>query len=303
MEKQENLCDVIIQGEGLTAASLPSVVANRRFVARDTARGAVRLTGIPESDAMNLVGLFQSSGLDAVAVRPGLRLTDFRLFASDLDSTLASVETLDTVAKESGYGDSVAKITEAAMRGEIRDYAQSLEERIRAIKGCPQRNFIRFSETMPFNPGAEKLVAACRAAGLEFHIVTGGFDESAGPAARRLGADGFHCNKLEVKDGLLTGRVYGPDENGGKIVDSDGKKRIVEGLCGKLGIGLGQAITAGDGWNDVKMLAAAGLGAAYHAKPRVRAIVPHQINVLGLDSILNWFEDGPEWAAKAGFAD
>ena len=153
---------------------------------------------------------------------------------------------------------------------------------------------------MPYSPGAERWVKSCRAASLECHIVTGGFDEVAAAAAEKLGANGFHCNKLGIRDGVLDGTVTGPKENGGKIVDSDGKRHIVEQLAADRGIPACDVITMGDGWNDVKMLEFAGLGIAYHAKPRVRALIPHQINSLGLDSALNWFADGPYWAERAG---
>ena len=247
-----------------------------------------------------MIGRLQEAGLDAAMVRHGLKLTEFRLLASDLDSTLVAIETLDTVAKNAGYGDTVAQVTEAAMRGDIKDYAESLRLRIAAVKGCPVKAFTDFAETMPYSPGAERWVKSCRAASLECHIVTGGFDDVAAAAAEKLGANGFHCNKLGIRDGVLDGTVTGPKENGGKIVDSDGKRHIVEQLAADRGIPACDVITMGDGWNDVKMLEFAGLGIAYHAKPRVRALIPHQINSLGLDSALNWFADGPYWAERAG---
>lgn len=292
--------DLVIQGKDLSRSNLPAEAAGLAGFIAEIAPGAVRLESVNPLTAEPVIGRLQEAGLDAAMVRHGLKLTEFRLLASDLDSTLVAIETLDTVAKNAGYGDTVAQVTEAAMRGDIKDYAESLRLRIAAVKGCPVKAFTDFAETMPYSPGAERWVKSCRAASLECHIVTGGFDEVAAAAAEKLGANGFHCNKLGIRDGVLDGTVTGPKENGGKIVDSDGKRHIVEQLAADRGIPACDVITMGDGWNDVKMLEFAGLGIAYHAKPRVRALIPHQINSLGLDSALNWFADGPYWAERAG---
>lgn len=297
----ETIFDLVVQGPGPEAPALPPAVRALSGAIENTAEGVLRLRSVDPEAAKALLPELDAAGLDAAIVRQGMRLTDFKLVASDLDSTLCATETLDTIAKNAGFGDTVAKVTEAAMRGEIKDYADSLRRRIRAIEGCPIEAFTGYAKNLPFNPGAEALMAAFRAAGLHRYIVTGGFDELAGPAAEHLGAEGYRCNKIEVKDGRLTGIVTGPAENGGAIVDAEGKQRMVSQLCEQLGASPAETIAMGDGWNDVKMLAFAGLGIAYHAKPKVRALIPAQVNRLGLDSILNWFEDGPEWKRKAGF--
>lgn len=294
--------DLVLQGEALSAAALPLDALGLSLEApAEPAAGVVRLRRVSQGAALSRIDALRASGLDVALVRSGLRLTDMKLFASDLDSTLCATETLDAIAKNAGFGDSVAKVTEAAMRGEIRDYAESLRQRVKAIAGCPVTAFTDCAARLPYNPGAEALMAALKAAGVKRYIVTGGFEEIASAAAAHLAADGWRCNWIEKKEGRLTGRVLGPVENGFDILDLEGKCRVVEKLGRELGAGPSEIIAIGDGWNDTKMLAYAGLGIAYHAKPRVRALVSLQVNHLGLDSILNWFEDGPSWRKKAGF--
>ena len=164
--------DLVIQGKDLSRSNLPADAAGLAGFIVEIAPGAVRLESVNPLTAEPVIGRLQEAGLDAAMVRHGLKLTEFRLLASDLDSTLVAIETLDTVAKNAGYGDTVAQVTEAAMRGDIKDYAESLRLRIAAVKGCPVKAFTDFAETMPYSLGAERWVKSCRAAGLECHIVT-----------------------------------------------------------------------------------------------------------------------------------
>ena len=294
--------DLVIQGPGLAASALPQAALELSAERVPAGPGAVRLRAVDPARARALLPGLDALGLDAAVVPAGLLLTDFRVAASDFDSTLCAEETLDQVALREGYGEEVARVTDRAMRGEIRNYSESLRERIRLIAGCPERAFTDYASGLRYNPGAETLMAAFRAAGLRRYIVSAGFDQIMEAGARHFAAEGWRCNRLEVKDGVLTGRVAGPQENGGEIIDGEGKRRMVEQLCRDAGAEPQQLITLGDGWNDVPMLRFAGLGVAYHAKPRVRALVALQVNHLGLDSVLSWFEDGEHWrqAALAG---
>ena len=292
--------DLVVQGASLASCCLPSEVMGIALRIDPVASGVMRLRDVDPERARAALPALSAAGLDAALVPQGMLLTHFRLLASDLDSTLVAAETLDTVARDAGYGESVAQVTEAAMRGEITDYAESLRRRIRVIRGCPRQRFLDYAARLPYMPGAKTLARAAKAAGLSFWIVTGGFEELAQAAASELGADGFYCNRIAHREGLLTGEVSGPEALGGRIIDADGKRELVARLSERMRIPASEVIALGDGWNDVKMLGFAGLGVAYHAKPRVRERIPMQVNALGLDSILYWFEDGARWRAAAG---
>jgi phosphoserine phosphatase len=179
----------------------------------------------------------------------------------------------------------VAAITEAAMRGEITDYDESLRRRVALLAGLPEATLERvWDERVRLSPGAERLVSRLKAAGLRTLLVSGGFTFFTERLKARLGMDIARSNLLEVADGRLTGRLLGP------IVNADGKRRIVEQTCAQLGCMPAQAIVVGDGANDLRMMAIAGLSVAYHAKPIVRDETTHAINHCGLDAILNLFE-------------
>lgn len=229
--------------------------------------------------------LADALGVDAEIVRPGLRLADFRLAAFDMDSTLITIECVDEIADFVGRKAEVAAITEAAMRGEIADYDESLRRRVALLAGLPESTLERvWEERVRLSPGTEPLIEALRSAGLHLLVVSGGFTFFTERLKRRLGLDTARSNVLEVIDGRLTGRLIGP------IVNAERKRSIVEQACALLGCRPAQAIVVGDGANDLKMMAIAGLSVAFHAKPIVRDETTHAINHCGLDAILNLFE-------------
>lgn len=224
-------------------------------------------------------------GLVVRGFTPPLRLSDFRLIAFDMDSTLIDIECVDEIAAAAGRKAEVAAITEAAMRGEIADYKDSLRRRVALLKGVPLTALETvWSHHLRFNPGAEALVAAARQAGLKTLLVSGGFTFFTDRVRDRLGLDFTRSNVLEVHHGALTGRLV--DQDWGDICDGEEKKRMLLQTCEQLGIAPAQAIAVGDGANDLPMMGVAGLSVAYHAKPAVRERAMVSIESGGLDRLL-----------------
>ncbi|RPH66058.1 MAG: phosphoserine phosphatase SerB [Burkholderiales bacterium] len=224
--------------------------------------------------------------VDAEIVPLSARLSDYRLLAFDMDSTLITIECVDEIAEFAGRKAEVAAITAAAMRGEIADYDESLRRRVALLAGLPESTLQRvYDERVRLSPGAETLIVAARAAGLKILLVSGGFTFFTERLSARLRFDFTRANTLEIVDGRLTGRVLG------EIVNADVKRRTVEQACASIGCTPSQAIVVGDGANDLKMMSIAGVSVAYRAKPVVHSETTHAINHCGLDAILNWFVD------------
>ena len=226
-----------------------------------------------------------SPGLTLRGVDAPLALRDFRLIAFDMDSTLINIECVDEIADAAGRKAEVAAITEAAMRGEITDYKESLRQRVALLKGVTVAHMQQvYDQRLQLNPGAAELVAACQAAGLKTLLVSGGFTFFTDRIRDRLGLDFTRSNVLDVQDGVLTGRMV--DQPWGDICDGAEKRRMLLETCAQLGIEPRQAIAMGDGANDLPMMGAAGLSVAYHAKPAVRAQAMVAIDSGGLDRLL-----------------
>lgn len=224
-------------------------------------------------------------GLVVRGIRPPLRLSDYRLIAFDMDSTLINIECVDEIADAAGRKAEVAAITEAAMRGEISDYKDSLRRRVALLEGVSLAHLQAVYENrLQLNPGAERLVRTCQQAGLKTLLVSGGFTFFTDRIRDRLGIDDTRSNVLEIKDCALTGRLV--DQPWGDICDGAEKRRKLLETCQRLDIAPEQAIAMGDGANDLPMMGAAGLSVAYHAKPAVRAQAQVAINEGGLDSLL-----------------
>jgi len=216
---------------------------------------------------------------------PPLRLRDFKLIAFDMDSTLINIECVDEIADAAGRKAEVAAITEAAMRGEIADYKESLRQRVRLLSGVRVEQMQQvLDHRLQLNPGAAELVRACQAAGLKTLLVSGGFTFFTDAVRDRLRIDWTRSNVLEVTDGALTGRMV--DQPWGDICDGEEKRRMLLQTCADMGIAPAQAIAMGDGANDLPMMGAAGLSVAFHAKPAVRAKAMVAINEGGLDRLL-----------------
>jgi phosphoserine phosphatase len=229
-------------------------------------------------------------GLTVQGFTPPLKLSDFKLIAFDMDSTLISIECVDEIADAVGKKAEVAAITEAAMRGEIADYKDSLRQRVALLRGVTVADMERvYTERLRINPGAAELINACKAAGLKVLLVSGGFTFFSERVRERLGIDFTRANVLEVESGpncgQLTGRMV--DQPWGDICDGAEKRRTLLEVASLLGIEPSQCIAMGDGANDLPMMRVAGLSVAYHAKPAVRAQAMVAINEGGLDRLLS----------------
>ena len=227
-------------------------------------------------------------GLQVRGFTPPLKLADFRLAAFDMDSTLINIECVDEIAAAAGLKAEVAAITEATMRGEIADFKESLRQRVALLKGIPESALHTvYSERLQLNPGVERFVRSCQAAGLKTLLVSGGFTFFSDRVSASLGLDFARSNVLEIVDGKLSGRMV--DQDWGDICDGAEKRRMLLATCTTLGIAPAQAIAVGDGANDLPMMNAAGLSLAFHAKPAVREQAMVSITSGGLDRALELF--------------
>jgi phosphoserine phosphatase len=239
-----------------------------------------------EETTQAAASLAEAQRVDWAWIPEGQTLADFRVLAMDMDSTMINIECIDELADYCGQKASVAAITEAAMRGEIADYAESLRQRVALLAGLSVGAVDSVIEDrLRFNPGAARLVAEAKAAGLTTLLVSGGFTHFTDFVTEQLGIDRVRSNVLEVVDGCLTGRLLGP------LIDGQAKRDTVLELCEALGCSGGQVIAVGDGSNDLPMMSVAGLSVAYHAKPAVRQQAMRAISYGGLDSLLlGWNE-------------
>ncbi len=233
-----------------------------------------------------------SSGLVIQGFNLPLKLSNFKLIAFDMDSTLINIECIDEIADAAGRKAEVAAITEAAMRGEITDFKDSLRRRLALLEGVSVASMEAvYAERLQINPGAKALIDTCKAAGLKALLVSGGFTFFADRVQERLNIDYMRSNILEIKNGQLTGKLM--PQVWGEICDGEEKRRMVQACCAELGVTPKQAIAMGDGANDLPMMKlcadAGGLSVAYHAKPKVREQAMVAINSGGLDRLLDVF--------------
>lgn len=226
----------------------------------------------------------EEHGIDCAFVPDDETLDRFGLVVMDMDSTLIGIECIDEIADMYDLKPQVAAITESAMRGEI-EFAESLRRRVALLEGLEESALQRvYDERLRLNPGAETLIGTLRARGIRTLLVSGGFTFFTERLKALLGLDYAAANGLEIVDGRLTGRVLGG------VLDAQGKADWLVKTRDALGLRPAQVIAIGDGANDLKMLAAAGVGIAYHAKPVVRAQATYALNHAGLDGVLALFQ-------------
>jgi phosphoserine phosphatase len=234
-----------------------------------------------DSDALKrtLLSVATSAGFDVSLQRESLYRRSKRLVVLDMDSTLIQIEVIDELARAAGVGAEVSRITERAMLGEM-DYDESLRQRVGLLAGLDVAVLDKLAANLPLTDGAETLVRVLKRLGYKIAVISGGFSRAAEALKRRLGVDYAYSNNLEVQGGKLTGRVVGP------IVNAQRKAELLETIAQAEGVLLDQVIAVGDGANDALMLERAGLGIAFHAKPKLRESADTSISAAGLDAIL-----------------
>ena len=223
-------------------------------------------------------------GTDLVILKRGFNPNQIKLLAMDMDSTLINIECIDEIADAVGRKNEVSEITEAAMRGEIKDFSESLTRRVNLLAGVPEAALLEVYENrLKLNPGAYELIRGAQQRGWHTLLVSGGFNFFTEKLARQLGLDETHANTLEVSNGLLTGRVLG------KIVDGQAKADYVQARSLAMGLNPSCAVVMGDGSNDLPMMAHAGLSIGYRAKPIVKEKADGAFDHVGLNAVLDIF--------------
>jgi phosphoserine phosphatase len=278
--------NLVVQGVDVATPDLKALhsIASGQSIER-VSENAFRITAADPSTREAVAARCRQARLDWGFVEEGRRLADFGLLAMDMDSTLICIECIDEIADFAGRKDEVAAVTAAAMRGEI-DWPESLKRRVAALSGLPESTLARvYEERLRFNPGAERLIAAARRAGVKTLLVSGGFTYFTDRVREQLGLDYAYSNVLAVEGGALVGTTTGA------LVDAAGKAGHVARLKRELGLDRERVLAIGDGANDLPMMAEAGTSIAYHAKPVVKEKANYALDHVGLEGVLGLFPE------------
>ncbi len=275
----------VIASEGLNIDSI------KRLTGRQSIKNPERnvraciefsLRGTPDRTAMQarLMRLSSKMGFDFSLQRDDMYRRMRRLICFDMDSTLIQTECIDELAIRAGVGDQVKAITERAMRGEI-DFKESFTERVALLRGLDVSVMQEIAEHLPITEGVDRLMTVLKRYGYKIAILSGGFTYFGEYLQRKYGIDYMYANELEIDDeGRLTGRYLG------EVVDGHRKAELLKLIAQVEKVNLAQTIAVGDGANDLPMISEAGLGIAFHAKPRVKATAKQSISTIGLDGVL-----------------
>ncbi len=275
---------IILQGPQLSADSA-AALAERLQGGLEARASHYRVHAKRAPDLATLTALRIEHDCDINVLPEDFAPARARLFITDMDSTLISIECIDEIADYIGVKPQVAAITEAAMRGEL-NFEQSLARRVALLQGLEASALERvYHERLRLNPGAEALIAGLQERGIKSALVSGGFTFFTSRLQKRLGLDYTLANTLDIERDHLTGRVRGD------IVGAQAKADFLTHLCQELNMPPALAVAAGDGANDLLMMGRAGLSVAYHAKPAVQAQAKTTLNHCGLDGILSLIEN------------
>lgn len=239
-------------------------------------RGTLEDTAILQRSLMDLASKYS---MDISFQRESMYRRTRRLICFDMDSTLIQTEVIDELADRAGVGEQVREITERAMRGEL-DFTESFRQRVALLKGLDISVMQDIAENLPMTEGVERLMKTLKVVGFKIAILSGGFTFFGNYLKSKFGVDYVYANELEIVDGKLTGRYLGD------VVDGKRKAELLRLLAQVEGVDLLQTVAVGDGANDLPMLSTAGLGIAFHAKPKVKENAKQHISNVGLDGIL-----------------
>ncbi len=263
VKSTQRLADAAFQGNGIDCVE-------QRLAAADVNVEDVRHAALILGESLGIDVVIQDDRRDQV---------ESRLVCFDMDSTLIKAEVIDELARRHGVGDEVAEVTERAMRGEL-DFKASFRERMSKLAGLDESVLAAIAEELPLMDGVERLMANLKRLGYRTVILSGGFTYFARHLQKKLGFDEIHANELVIENGKVTGEVSEP------IVDAERKAELLASIALREGFTLEQTVAVGDGANDLKMLAKAGMGIAFRAKPLVRAQARQAISTSGLDGVL-----------------
>jgi phosphoserine phosphatase len=284
--RQIEAASQVIAQQGLNIDSIKRLTGRQSIMhpernTRSCIEFSVRGTPVDkEALQAKLMQLSSEMGMDFSFQKDDMYRRMRRLICFDMDSTLIQTECIDELAERAGVGDQVRAITESAMRGEI-DFKESFKRRVALLKGLNVSVMQEIAENLPITEGTDRLMSVLKTCGYKIAILSGGFTFFGEYLQRRYGIDYVYANELEIgEDGLLTGRYLG------EIVDGRRKADLLKLIAQSEHVNLAQTIAVGDGANDLPMLAEAGLGIAFHAKPRVVANARQSINTIGLDGVL-----------------